>query len=128
MIILDTDILIDLLRAKPRALAWFEATFAGGDALALSVVTKLELFKGCRDQSERRVVLGWVRKFQLLHVTEAIGVKADAVFQQYHPRHGMGILDALIASTALCWDGLLYSGNAKHFRGIRGLQLRVYRC
>lgn len=124
MQLFDTDILIDLLRGNPAAHACLEHSHA--DPAAISVVTKLELFRGCRTAGERRVVRDWLTHFQILHLTDDISRKAETIFERYHPRQGIGILDALIAGTAICNAAPLQTGNWKHFSGIADLDVRRY--
>jgi len=124
MILLDTDILIDLLRSRPETLSWFEKEFSKKDSLHISLVTKLELLRGCKRKKERVVLYDWLKSFHLVHLSEVISEKAEELFEKYYPKQGLGILDALIAATTICSKLVLYSGNQKHFKGISGLTLK----
>ncbi|MBI4366446.1 MAG: type II toxin-antitoxin system VapC family toxin [Deltaproteobacteria bacterium] len=127
MTLLDSDVLIDLLREHAQTLAWFDRRCADEDRIAISVITKLEILSGSRGARERRTIAGWLKWFECLHLTDHISRKAELLFTQYHPRQGLGILDALIAGTAICENAVLYSGNLRHFRNLPGLQLKAYR-
>ncbi len=124
MIILDTDILIDLLRSNPSRLLWFEKEFQQGQTLSVSLVTKLELLRGCKNKSERKTVLDWLQSFQLIYISEEISQKTEELFEKYYPKQGIGILDAIIAATAISERAVLYTSNQKHFKGLPGLQLK----
>lgn len=124
MILLDTDILIDLLRSRPERISWFEKEFGKRDTLHISIITKLELLKGCRRKKERVVIYDWLKSFHHIHLNEVMSEKAEELFEKYYPKQGLGILDSLIAATAICSKLILYSGNQKHFKGIPGLTLK----
>jgi predicted nucleic acid-binding protein len=51
MLLLDTDIMIDLLRRYPPALAWL--TSLGSTELALPDYVVMELIQGCRSKAEQ---------------------------------------------------------------------------
>lgn len=127
MILLDSDVLIDLLREHPQTIAWFERRCAHEEQIAISVITKLEILSGSRGARERRTITDWLKRFECLHCTDEVSRKAETLCAQYHPRQGLGILDALIAGTAICTHTVFYSGNLRHFRNIPGLQLKSYR-
>jgi predicted nucleic acid-binding protein len=51
MILLDSDVLIDLLRKYPPAAAWFNALH-GDEELMVSGYVVMELIQGCRNKAE----------------------------------------------------------------------------
>lgn len=51
MILLDSDVLIDLLREHPPAVAWFDA-LNYAEELAVSGYVVMELIQGCRNKVE----------------------------------------------------------------------------
>ncbi|MGQ9628410.1 MAG: hypothetical protein ACUVV0_16090 [Anaerolineae bacterium] len=51
MVILDTDVMIDLLRRYPPAVAWLESL--GDEEIALPEFVVMELIQGCRDRAEQ---------------------------------------------------------------------------
>jgi predicted nucleic acid-binding protein len=60
-------------------------------------------------------------------LTENIGHRASIYVEQYGLRTDLSVADALIAATAV-ENGLpLATCNRKHFGGIAGLELRVFR-
>ena len=52
MIVLDSDVLIDLLRKHPPAMAWFDA-LQEDEELMVSGYVVMELIQGCRNKSGR---------------------------------------------------------------------------
>jgi len=54
MIILDTDVMIDLLREYPPALTWLESI--GDEEIVLPGFVVMELIQGCRNKGEQERV------------------------------------------------------------------------
>jgi predicted nucleic acid-binding protein len=116
--LLDTDILIDLVRRHPAASAWFAAlpelpTVAGFAAL--------ELAYGCRDAAELRAVRAFLRVFPMAWPTEEDLRRALVDYAPLRLSHGLGLLDAVIAATAVGLDLSLVTFNVRHFGAVPGL-------
>lgn len=119
MILLDTDILIDVLRAHAPALHWLEGL---GDApVGLPGLVALELVQGCRNRHEQWRVENAIRKYQLFWPTAGDSDRALRSFSSVHLKSGIGILDALIAETAIGLGVPLATFNARHYRVLRTL-------
>ncbi len=54
MVLLDSDILIDLLRGHPNALAWSRSPRA--DVVAMSIFSEMEHLAGCRDHAGQAII------------------------------------------------------------------------
>ncbi|MCT0216713.1 type II toxin-antitoxin system VapC family toxin [Synechococcus sp. CS-1330] len=106
-LLLDSNILIDLLRGEAQALAWIDA-HAG--AASISVISWMEILVGCRDE-ELGVVEPWLSSFRRLELTQAIAQEAVAC------RRGLGlkIPDAIILATARCHRLQLVTRNTRDF-------------
>ena len=52
MLLLDSDVVIDLLREYPPALTWFD-TLAADEILYLPGYVVMELIQGCRNKMEQ---------------------------------------------------------------------------
>ena len=52
MILLDTDVMIDLLREYPPAVEWFNA-LAEDEVIILPGYVVMELLQGCRNKREQ---------------------------------------------------------------------------
>jgi predicted nucleic acid-binding protein len=125
MILFDTDILINVLRNDLGTLAWFERRLEQEPQVGLSVISKLELLKGCRTKKERYCIGDWLKEFEIIPIEHSISVQAEGLFETYYPKQGMGILDAFIAATALERKMILCSANKKHFQKIPHLRLET---
>ena len=123
--IFDTDVLVSALRDNAKALREIDMA----DRLRLSIVTHMELLRGARDKGELRATAQFLGDlgFQTLPLTETIGDRAVVYIEEYALRSGIDIADALIAATAVENARTLCTGNAKHFRGIAGLEIKVFR-
>jgi len=121
----DTDVVIWALRGNRRA----GSAMDKADRLALSVVSYMELVKGTRDKNDLRMTKAYVVDlgFRILPLSEDIGHRASIYLEEYALKSNLGIPDALIAATAVENDLALCSGNAKHYRSISEVDLKVFR-
>ena len=120
MLILDTDICVDLLRRLPAAVAWISAN--ADEEIILPGFVVMELFQGCANKREQSVVQNFVKPFPLLWPSSDIADQALEVFANGHLSHHLGLLDALIGHLAVSLDLPLYTFNQKHFAAVPGLQ------
>ena len=125
MDLVDTDVLIDVQRGHPPALAWF------GQLTALPAVpgfVVMELVQDARNAREVRRALKLVAPLQIVWPTDADCTRALTDFSAFHLSHGLGLLDALIGSCAVGRTATLFTFNNKHYRVIPGLTTaRPYR-
>lgn len=119
---LDTDIVVDALRDFTLAIDYLEGVEEQGD-LRISRPTQMELIVGCRNRAELQRLGRFLRRFTILDLTESIGQSTVALLCQYRLSHGLLIIDALIAATALAHGETLYTKNVRHFRMIPGLRV-----
>lgn len=123
--IVDTDILIDSGRGDNDAIACLQRLELQS-TLAISAVTQMELIVGCRNKTELRDLEVFLRRFQILKITDQISDRAVGLLQQYRLSHGLLIADALIAATALEHNEAFISKNQRDFRFIASLNLLPY--
>ena len=125
MTIIDTDILIDAAQEVHEAVGCLEG-LEQNSALAVSVITQMELLAGCRNKTEQRHIERFLCRFQVLKLTEQISDVALDLLGRYRLSHGLTIPDTLIAASAIASKQPLISKNQKDFRYIKGLQLLPY--
>jgi predicted nucleic acid-binding protein len=116
--LLDTDILVDLLRRHPPAVSWFAGLTEWPAVPGLAV---MEIIQGCRTKAEVRAVQKLVQPLTLVWPTEADCERARADFTTFYLSHGLGLLDALIAACAIGRGASLLTFNSKHYRMVAGL-------
>lgn len=121
MILLDSDVLIDLLRKYPPAIEWFSALHED-EELVVSGYVVMELIQGCRNKPEQESVQRELAACGVVWPSPPDCDKALEVFATYRLSHNAGLLDVLIGQTALSLDIPLYTFNQKHYAFIPGLQ------
>jgi len=72
--LIDTTILVDVLRNNSQAITWVNSMLL--QERWVSVVTYFELLAGCRNRREQRLVAREMRQYHLLMLTEAISSTA----------------------------------------------------
>lgn len=120
MDLVDTDVLIDVQRGHPPALAWFAGLM---DLPAVPGFVVMELLQDARNGREVRQALKLVAPLQVVWPTEADCARALSDFTAYRLSHGLGLLDALIAACAVGLPATLYTFNDKHYQVVPGLMI-----
>ncbi|HYV37154.1 MAG TPA: PIN domain-containing protein [Gemmataceae bacterium] len=118
MDLVDTDVLIDIQRGHPPAMAWF-ATLANLPAVPGFVV--MELVQDARNGKELRQALKLVAPLQVVWPSETDCARALSDFATFHLSHNLGLLDSLIAACAVGHAATLLTFNVKHYRIVPGL-------
>lgn len=125
LVVVDTDILIDAARQVGEAIDCLDR-MEKQSALAISAITQMELFAGCRNKSELHNTERFLQRFQALKLNEQISDTAIDLLRQYRLSHGLMIPDALIAATAIALNQPFISKNQRDYQFISGLQLLPY--
>ena len=112
MHLLDTSVLVAILRKDETALAWFGSNT---DEPRMSVVSLTELNLGIRRQREERDLIELEQAVRPLPVDRDIAMRAGLFVRHYGPSHAVEIPDALIAATAEHHGLRLATLNVKHF-------------
>jgi predicted nucleic acid-binding protein len=118
MDLLDTDVLIDVQRGHPPALAWFAGLT---DLPAVPGFVVMELIQDARNGQEVRRALKLVSPLKVVWPTEVDCEKALSDFAAFHLSHGLGLLDAMIAVCAVGLSATLCTFDDKHYRIVPGL-------
>ena len=123
--IFDTDIFNWVQRGNAKAAALIDGT----KARFLSVQTYIELLQCAKDKQQLRLVKRFISdlRFSVLPLTENIGHRALVYVEEYGLSSGMRAGDAIIAATASENGMPLATGNAKHFKVVKELELKVFR-
>lgn len=123
--IFDTDVLIWVQRGNQKAAQIIDFT----SKRYISVQTSMELLQCAKDKVQQRIIKRFLSDFSfvVLPLTENIGHRALVYVEEYGLSSGMRAGDAIIAATAT-ENGLpLCSGNAKHFRSVKELELKIFK-
>jgi predicted nucleic acid-binding protein len=121
----DTDVIIWALRGSHKAAAAIDKA----PERFISAVTFMELIKGSRDKAEWRRTKGFLHDlgFETLPVSGNVSHRAMIYMEEFALSTGMDLADALIAATASENALRLCSGNAKHYKSIRDIELAVFK-
>jgi predicted nucleic acid-binding protein len=120
--ILDTSILIDLLRGFPPAEEWF-ATL-GRQGVAITPVVWMETVQGATDRVRRSQAIRFLRRFRIEHPTEDDNRWAMRQTARFHLSHSIQLQDAMIASVAARLAVPLYTTNLKHFQPLPSVDVK----
>ena len=123
--IFDTDVLIWMQRGNLRAAALVDATAARH----LSVQSFMELLQCAQDRKQQRIIRQFLADFvfTVLPLTENIGHRALVYIEEHGISSGLRAGDALIAATAVENNLPLATENARHFRALKDLELKIFK-
>jgi predicted nucleic acid-binding protein len=121
MILLDTDVAVDVIRGYPPAVAWLQGLGAAAP-LGLPGLVVMALLQGCRNRPEQSRVEQFYRRYPHYWPGAADCQRALQDFAAYRLSHSVGLLDTLIAHTAVALNEPLATFNVKHYGVIAGLR------
>lgn len=95
----------------------------------ISAVSYMELLQGARGKREVDLIRRFLREggFLMVPITETTSTRASVDMEEYVLKSGLSMADALLASTAVEHQLVFCTGNAKHFRSISELKVKVFR-
>jgi predicted nucleic acid-binding protein len=117
--LLDTDVMVSILRGHPPAVAWLASVRSV--PLGLPGLAAMELLQGCRSLAEQQRLEKQLLSFPRYWPSLLDCQMAYRDFAAYRLSHSLGLLDALIAHTALGRAEPLATLNVKHFAVVAGL-------
>ena len=121
MILCDTNILIEFYKANPTVIQALQRM--GSANIAISVITKAELFYGARDKQELAKIERHLLLCHCYGLNDSISALFIELMSRYSLSHKVSIPDMLIASTAISHELELYTLNTKDFKFIPELNL-----
>lgn len=110
--LVDAHVLLDMLRGDRSGLERLDRAAAGGSRF-LSVLTAAELRAG--PGGDHPAVGLLVADFVVLSLDLATAELGGRLRRRYGPSHGTGLIDALLAATALTRRLTLVTDNRRHF-------------
>jgi tRNA(fMet)-specific endonuclease VapC len=121
MILCDTNILIEFYKNNTAIIQ--ELRQLGSQNLAISVITRVELYYGAVNKNELKRIQKHLDLLQNIPTDRPISQQFIQLMANYSLSHKLTIPDALITATALVNDLELYTLNIKDFRFIENLRL-----
>jgi predicted nucleic acid-binding protein len=123
--VIDTDVLIWYMKGNDRA----QRAIENSTNFFISVVTYMELVQGMRNKKElsnfRNALHVW--NSEILYISEEISIKAMFFVEQHYLSHSFQLADALIGATAIAYRLPILTGNDKHYRILKDIQIKKFR-
>lgn len=114
--LLDTSILIELLKGRQPAKDWFSEQ----GRLGFTPISWMETVQGARNLREERMILKYLKRFEMVYLIEVDQAWAMQQLVAHHLKFNVGFADCLIASASQRLKVPLYTLNMKHFKPILG--------
>lgn len=120
--LVDSNIIIDYTRKEEKATSFLESL----EKIIVSSVTVAEVYQGSRDKQELKTAKQFFANTQILFINAKIDSLALELVENYTLSHGLIILDALIAATAIEHDVTLITANYRHYTMIKWLKVEKW--
>ncbi|MGL4437879.1 MAG: PIN domain-containing protein [Bosea sp. (in: a-proteobacteria)] len=111
-ILIDTCIIIDVLRGHATALAWLKRQ---PEELSVCATSISEVRAGERGISEKMRFDRLLEQFVLVTIDADVTERAGVLLRQFAKSHGVGLGDAQIAAAAMAKNMPLATHNLRHF-------------
>ncbi len=122
-LLLDTAIVVDVLRGYPPALQWLEQQ----ESVGVSDIVWLEIIEGAPNRRMEQIALRLLERFERANTTAQDIDWAIQQLLRFHLSHGLDAMDCLIAASSYRLGVPLYTRNLKHFIPLLGeLACRPY--
>ena len=134
MVVLDSDILVDIMRNSPDAVKFFDKLENRGERLNTTVINAFELFEGTLLFPNKEKINESTKKVEKLlqslgsyHFTGPTSLKAAEISSELK-RKGtiLDFQDICIASISIVNNEKLITRNIKHFERIKGLVIEKW--
>lgn len=119
MLILDTDVLIDFQRNYKPACIWLSSL---EEIPSVPGFVVMELIQSAENSKQILAAQKLIAPLSIVWPTIGDSQRALNTFSELHLSHGLGLLDSLIATTAIGLSATLVTFNLKHYRAISDLK------
>jgi len=116
-VLIDTNVFSRVFTGDKAVKEFIESLDA-----AVCVVVYIECLQGSKSNSEKRIVEGYLSRFELHHIDSTVSSRTIELIRAYSNTSGLFLADALIAATCLEHNLTLVTYNAKDFMFIEGLK------
>jgi hypothetical protein len=114
-ILLDSDIVIEILRCRDQAIvAQWTALANSGTLILFSPVNAAEIWAGARP-SEHQAISRFFSPLTCIPIEYSTGQMAGELLRQFGKSYNLKLGDALIAATAMRQKAALWTRNRKHY-------------
>ena len=115
--ILDSDVLIEILRNNTRTARWVAAQASTGEALRYSPVSRAEIGAGMRAGDEAGIAALFAG-LEAMTIDASTGELAGDRLRRYRRSHGLELGDALVGASSVQYGERLATFNRRHYPGI----------
>jgi len=124
--LVDTDVLVWYMRGDEKA----NRAIRNLKGFSISVVTYMELVQGLRNKEELNLLRNSLKRWKagIIYINEEISAKAMFLVEQYYLSHSIQLADALIGATAVIYGLPLLTANTKHYKTIKNIIIKKFRC
>lgn len=124
--LVDTDVLVWYMRGDEKA----NRAIRNLKGFSISVVTYMELVQGLRNKEELNILRNSLKRWKagIIYINEEISAKAMFLVEQYYLSHSIQLADALIGATAVIYGLPLLTANTKHYKTIKNIIIKKFRC
>lgn len=121
--IVDTTILVDLFRNNEKA----KKFLLKEPNLLISRISMMELAFGSPSKKVLNLIKSQILALNIgiIEINEAISYKSGEIFEDYFHSTGIGIIDSIIAATAINFHEDIATHNLKHFQKIK--EIKIFR-
>jgi len=114
-VLLDTDIIIHLLKKNEIFVDKFLAYYKNGSKFYFNPIVMAEVYAGAFEK-ERNQIDSFFNKLTNIEITEEVGLKAGLYANQFRQsHHTISLEDYLIASCTKVNNLWLWTNNKKHY-------------
>jgi predicted nucleic acid-binding protein len=118
--LLDTDILIDILRGYLPSVEWFATLTERPAVISVGV---MELIQGCRSKRDLALVQQLIAPMEIWYPTSEEMRAALEIFTVHFLTNRMSVIDAIVGAVAASRSTPLCSFNTRHYQVVQGLEL-----
>ena len=115
--LIDTNVLSRVFTGDKEVKDFIETLDA-----AVCTVVYIECLQGSKSNREKRIVEGYLSRFEFNHITFDVSTRTIDLIRTYSNTHGLLLADALIAATCLQRDLTLVTYNENDFHFIQDLK------
>ena len=115
--LLDTVVLVDLLRNYLPAVSWIKTQ---NQLMGVTSVTWMEVMFGAKNKTKQAMAIKMLKQFEMVYLTQEDQVWAMQQLQKYRLSHNLDLGDCLIAAPSHRLQLPLYTHNLKHFTPLLG--------
>ena len=115
MIVIDTDVLIWLLRGNEKVKEMFKKAIEETEGLLyITPIQIVEILAGMREK-EREKTQKLLDSFSVIEIDKEIGKLAGEFVKRYGKSHSVKLADALIGAATIVRGMKLWTFNKKHY-------------